>query len=162
MEETAGRQAERLTSEGQKTAAFFEALSSEQWEQSLYTDGAGWTIRQVLAHFVTSEAGFQQIMENILSGGSGAPDGFDIDAYNEKKVAALGDDPPARLIEQFCLQRQMNADLVMTMTAADLLKTGRHPFLGITTMGEIIKLLYRHNQLHQRDIRRRLAGLQDQ
>ncbi|MBN2548945.1 MAG: DinB family protein [Anaerolineales bacterium] len=162
MVEATDRLAERLISEGQKTCAFFEALSSDQLEQALYTAGAGWTIRQALAHFVAAEAGFRQIMEDILAGGTGAPEQFDLETYNDKHVAMLADTPAAELIVQFRFQRQMNINLVQKMTSADLLKTGRHPYLGMTSMQEIIQLLYRHNQIHQRDIRRMLAGSQDQ
>jgi len=31
---------------------------------------------------------------------------------------------------------------------------GRHPFLGETVIREMIKMLYIHNQLHYRDVKR--------
>jgi len=49
--------AERLRKEGQKTVAYFSSLTDEQWRNEVYTEGDTWTIRSVLAHFVTSERG---------------------------------------------------------------------------------------------------------
>jgi hypothetical protein len=34
-----------------------------------------------------------------------------------------------------------------------LLHQGRHPFLGRAPLSEIIKIIYRHNQIHLREIR---------
>jgi hypothetical protein len=39
----------------------------------------------------------------------------------------------------------------------DLAKQGRHPFLGTASLSDMIKLMYMHNQIHIRDIRRMLA-----
>jgi len=40
----------------------------------------------------------------------------------------------------------------------DLEKSGRHPWLGMAQVEEIIKLMYRHNQIHQREIREALES----
>jgi hypothetical protein len=42
------------------------------------------------------------------------------------------------------------------MQPADLANTGRHPFLGWVAVEDIIKMLYRHDQIHLRDLRRLL------
>ena len=51
------------------------------------------------------------------------------------------------------------ATVVAHMTPEDLPKVGRHPFLGAAPLEDIIKLLYRHNQIHQRDVRRLLSQI---
>jgi hypothetical protein len=43
------------------------------------------------------------------------------------------------------------------MSPDDLVRQGRHPWFGETEIGEMLKLIHRHNQLHQRDIRKALA-----
>jgi len=47
---------------------------------------------------------------------------------------------------------------VQKMQESDLERKGRHPFLGITTLEEMLKLIYRHTMIHQRDIRRALEA----
>ena len=149
---------ERMRAEGEKTVEFFTAIPADGWEQTIYTDGSCWAVRQVLAHFVSTEDAFGRLIENILAGGAGAPEDFDINAYNERKVASLQDVTPPELLLQFQHLRQRNIEMVSKMTQPDLTRRGRHPFLGETELVEIIKLLYRHNQIHQRDIRKNIAG----
>jgi hypothetical protein len=148
----------RLSTEAQKTTEFFRSLAPDQWERTVYTEGSCWTVRQVLAHFVATEGAFHQLFENVLAGGPGAPEEFNIDSYNERKVAGLREFSPDELLRQFSDRRQANIELVKGMQPLDLLKTGRHPFLGITTLEEMVQLLYRHTQIHQRDMCRLSAA----
>jgi hypothetical protein len=154
MSETPQRLVERLRDEGQKTCDFFRSLTPEQLEQTLYSDGSQWKVGRLIAHFVSTEAGIAALIESILAGGSGVPDNFDIDAFNERQVDRLGTLSTPELVEQFDRFRQQTIALVEGMSESDLKKAGRHPFLGVTPVEEMIKLLYRHTQIHQRDVRR--------
>ncbi len=156
MTDTPAHLVERLSSEGEKIASTLSSLSPEQWEQALYTDGACWTVRQVLAHFVASERGFYSLISDILAGGSGAPEDFRLNEYNERKVDELAGASPAELLSLYTAQRQKTCELVSGMCPEDLLRTGRHPFLGVAPVEDMLKLIYRHNQIHLRDIRRLL------
>ena len=131
-----------------KTLEFFRALTPGQLEQAVYTDGSVWSVRALLSHFVASEWAMRRLMENILDGGAGTPEDFDIDRYNERKVSQLKDSPVEELLQQFSELRIASASLVARMSPEDLRRTGRHPFLGMTDLEEIIKLLYRHLQIH--------------
>jgi hypothetical protein len=97
------------------------------------------------------------LVENVAGGGPGAPEGFEIDAYNARKVAELADEPVELLLEQFGQQRARMTALVAGLEAGKLECRGRHPFLGIVPLSEIIRLVYRHNQLHLRDVKRVLT-----
>jgi hypothetical protein len=151
--DTPERLAKRLLDEGQKSCAFFEGLSSGQWDHPVYTEGACWSVHQVLAHFVTAEKALCLLVENILAGGGGSPEGFDLNAYNERKAAELAQTSTSDLIRRFAGLRQETASLVSGLQLEDLARTGRHPFLGLAPLADIIKLIYRHNQIHIREIR---------
>ena len=157
MSDTPLSLSERLKSEGEKTLAFFRSLHPEQWEQQIYTEGSCWSTHQILAHFVATESSFNRLVTNILMGGSGAPGDFNIDAYNERKVGELAGVSRQDMFEMYAKYRQQNVTLVSQMQDADLQKKGRHPFLGIVELSGIIKLIYRHNQIHLREIRRELS-----
>jgi len=146
--------AERMLVEGQKTLEFFRSLTPEQWESTIYTEGSVWTLRDVLAHFVSAELGMARLVENILGGGPGSPDDFDLNAYNERKVSALKGTSIEALLEQFASARQRSVALVRTISITDLAVSGRHPWLGVAPVADILKMMYRHNQIHQREIRR--------
>jgi hypothetical protein len=143
----------RLRKSEAKTRAFFEPLTPEQWDEPVYTEGAAWSPRQILAHFVMAEEGINRLIANIIEKGEGVPEDFDLDAYNERKVDQASDMSPAQLLQAFRQARQQTVDMVTHLGGEDLDKTGRHPWLGVVRVEEIIKLIYRHNQIHQRDMR---------
>ena len=153
MPETPEYLSERLKNEGEKTLAFFAGLTPEQWHTEVYTEGEHWTVRSVLAHYLTAERGFIKIYKDILSGGEGASADFDIDRYNASQQAKNKDSSPAELMEQFKQVRAEMTAFVASLTEADLQTEGRHPYLGMTTLAEMVKMIYRHNQIHHRDLR---------
>jgi uncharacterized protein (TIGR03083 family) len=154
MPDTPSFLAERLKTEGEKTAAFFASLTPEQWQATVYTEGGEWTVRSVLAHYVTAEKGFLQIFASIRAGGPSASEDFDIDRYNASQQKKTKELTPAELLAQFIAVRAEMAALVAAFSAADLEKQGRHPFLGPATLAEMVKMVYRHNQIHHRDLRK--------
>ncbi len=145
--------ATRLQEEAQKVVDFFSNRPAEFWQQTIYTDGAHWTARQVLAHFVEAEGSIMRLAENIRGGGPGSPEDFDLNSYNERHVSRLDGVPPDELLARFTEQRRNTVQLVRQFTPEDLEKCGRHPWLGMTTIGEILKMIYRHNQIHIREMR---------
>lgn len=148
----------RLANEGLKTLDFFRALEPEDWQQQVYSTGSNWTPREILCHLLDAEQGFQYLISDIRLGGPGLPAEMDVVSHNEQHVQAMQHMEPAALIAAFSQARVTTLEIVRSMSPADLALTGRHPFLGIATIEDIIKLLYRHNMIHQRDIRRAIAA----
>src|SRR5574342_460312 len=148
--------AEKLRTEGEKFVAIFTGLTDEEWQTEVYTEGTTWTIRHVLSHFVTSERGLIKLFEQIRQGGAGSSEDFSIDRYNAGMQARTKDLTPQELLEQYKSIRSESIAWTSSLSETDLEKPGRHPFLGMTTIREMIKMLYLHNQLHYRDIKRAL------
>lgn len=154
MPDTPAFLAERLRAEGDKTLQLFQSLTPQQWQTVVYSEGSPWTMKSVLVHFVTAEKGFLKMLPDIAAGGPGASEDFDIDRFNASQQEKSKDLTPQELLDQFREVRTTMAAWVHSLTPADLEKTGRHPFLGHATLSEMIKLVYRHNQIHLRDLRR--------
>jgi hypothetical protein len=150
--------AEKLKSEGEKFINIFSGLSDEQWQMEVYTEGTTWTIRNILSHFVTSERGLLKLFEKIRQGDAGSPDDFSIDRYNAAMQARTQDLTPQQLLEQYKAIRAESVAWTYGLSKDDLHIRGRHPFLGITTLREMIKMLYIHNLNHYRDMRKVLRG----
>ena len=148
--------AEKLKSEGEKFIGIFSGLTANQWQAEVYTEGATWTIRNVLSHFVTSERGLVKLFEQIRQGGGGVTDEFSIDRYNASQQEKTKDLPVADLLEKYKLTRAETVTWVSGLKESDLEITGRHPFLGETTLREMVKMLYLHNQIHYRDFKKAL------
>ena len=157
MSETA-ELAEKLKSEGERMVAFFSTLTDEQWQAEVYTEGTTWTSRNVLSHYVTSERGLVRLFEQIRQGGGGVTDEFSIDRYNASQQAKTKELNPAELIEQYKAIRAESIAWVQGLKEEELEIQGRHPFLGQTVIREMIRMLYMHNQLHYRDVKRALLN----
>jgi len=149
--------AERLQSEGEKTVEFFKAIPSDKWHEQTYADGEHWNIHQILTHITQAEDSVSRLVAHIIGGGAGTPEDFDLDAYNHRKVKEMEVDSPENLITRFAERRACTVSVVAKLKETDLQKTGRHAFLGLAPVEEMLKLMYRHTQLHQRDIRKLLG-----
>jgi uncharacterized damage-inducible protein DinB len=150
--------ASKLQTEGEKFSAFFGGLTDQQWDSEIYTEGSVWTIRSVLAHLMTAERAFVRLFEEIRQGGKGVSEDFVIDRYNARQQEKTRELSTAALLEQYRGVRAEMVAWVSSLNDADLESRGRHPFLGETTLREMIKMVYIHNQTHYRDIRRVLKG----
>ncbi len=148
----------RLRDEGDKLLGVFECLTPEQWQTVIYTDGMTWTIKDLLAHQISAEGEFQYYGRDVLNGGEGAPEGFDINAFNNREVAARADQTPGELLAAFRATRQTTIDFVATIRDDQFALRGRHPFFGMMVIEDMFKLIYRHNMMHARDIRKALGG----
>ena len=134
---------------------FFRSLSSDKLGIQVYQDGARWTVKQVLAHFVTIEGTMQWLFKNILAGGPGSPEDFDVDRFNRsqpKKLDGLGMD---ELLAQFKSVREDTVAIVKAMSDADFDREGRHAFHGHGKLERFIRWTYEHVNLHLEDIQKK-------
>ncbi|MBN2502161.1 MAG: DinB family protein [Anaerolineales bacterium] len=150
--------ARRLEKEGAKNLEFFESLSPADWQKPLYSDGAQWTVHELFTHFVESESSIAKLISAIVGGAAGVGADFDIDRWNASKVAELKHMSREELLADFKQLRAKNVEIVAGLVEGDLEKQGRHPFLGVTSIAEMLKLMYLHLQLHTRDVKRALGG----
>jgi hypothetical protein len=146
--------AAKLKSEGERFVSIFAGLTDDQWNMEVYTEGTTWTIRNVLSHFVTSERGLLKLFERIRQTGEGASEDFSIDRYNAAMQARTQELTPPELLEQYKTIRAESIEWTSGLSEDDLEKQGRHPFLGMTTIREMIKMLYIHNLTHYRDMKK--------
>lgn len=146
--------ADKLKSEGEKFYAIFAGIADDQWNMEVYTEGETWTIHNVLSHFVTSERGLLRLFERIRLTGEGSSEDFSIDRYNARQQEKTRNSTPQELLEQYESVRLDSVAWILSLSEEDLEIRGRHPFLGVTTLREMIKMLYIHNQTHYRDMRK--------
>jgi len=149
---------ERLVEEGQKTVAFFVELPDQAWEQQVYTSGSGWKVGQILGHFVSAERAYAHYLQDVLRGGVGVPSDFDIDEFNESETPSFVDVLPTALLDEYRTARQELIRMASSLSPNDLDRRGRHPWFGDVDVRFMLKLAYRHQMLHVRDIRRALAS----
>lgn len=139
-----------------KTHDAFSALTPEQWQQRIY-DEPSWNPCNLLAHFVSSEEQLLALAQDVASGGSGAAEEFNIDAFNAKEQNRLLGQSPQALLSALDQARQQTIAWVHTLDEAALDKLGRHPALGEVSLETMIVAIYGHQLLHMRDLGSRLA-----
>ena len=138
------------------TLTYFNSLSPDELSIQVYQDGAQWTVQQVLAHFITIEGSMQWLFKDILAGGPGSPEDFDVDRFNltqPKKLDGLSLD---ELFAKFRSVRRDTIALVKGMQDKDLDREGRHAFHGHGKLERFIVWAYEHARLHLDDIRKKL------
>lgn len=148
--------AARLAEEGRRTAAFFRSLSAAELDQPVYTAGPGWRARDLLTHLVSTERNIAALISDVLAGGPGAPEGFDIDAFNASETTGGPGPDLEEAVRQFEAARAATLVLLASTDESALQRRGRHPFLGPAPVEAMLKLLYRHTLLHERDARKAL------
>ena len=136
--------------------AFFKKLSPAELSFQVYQDGAQWTVQQVLAHFITIERSMQWLFKNILAGGPGSPEGFDVERFNRTQPKKLDEKTIGELIALFQSVRNDTIAIVRSMSDADFDRQGRHAFHGHGKLERFIYWAYEHVTLHLEDLRKRL------
>ena len=135
---------------------FFKNLNSEQLGMMIYPEEPGWTAQQILAHFITIEQSMQWLFKDILAGGPGSPEDFDVDRFNLTQPKKLDGLSLEELIAKFRSVRRGTIELVGGMKDKDLDREGRHAFHGHGKLERFIVWAYEHTRLHLDDIRKKL------
>jgi len=147
----------RLTKGADKTAQILGDLSDDQWQTALYTEPMAWTVRDLAAHFLSAEVALLQVMQDVASGGPGAPENFDYNAFNSDEQIRLAGPSPHYLLTDLAEARAATIAWVSKLEDSDLDRHGRHPALGDITLEMFIKAIYGHQLMHMRDLQRLLA-----
>lgn len=145
-----------LENAGEQTVALYAGLSAQQLATRLYQDGAQWTVQQVLAHLITIEKSMQWLFRNILQGGPGTSEDFDVERFNRSQPRKLDGLSLAEMTDRFRAVRAETIEIVRQMQEDDLDRRGRHAFHGPGRLERFIRWAYEHARLHEDDIRSHL------
>jgi len=143
----------RLKAEGEALQEFFHNLPKGNWCSPVYIDDDIWRVCEVLVHFSSAELALQALIRNVADGGDGVSEDFDIQAFNHMAVSSTDMHDTVVLLAQFAMIRERTVALVEGLSPEQLEITGRHPFLGVVPLGEMVRAIYHHNNMHMRDVR---------
>lgn len=146
----------KLEKGAQKTHEILSGLTADRWQAIVYTESCPWTVCDMLAHFLSAEEGLLRMTQDVASGGAGAPEVFDLDAFNAQEQERLAGRSPQNLLDALSVARQVTIDWVRTLDGEELDRVGRHPALGETSLETMITAIYGHQLLHMRDLQRAL------
>jgi hypothetical protein len=139
-----------------KTRQTLTSLTPDQWARIIYAEPLAWNMRDLAAHFLSSEENLLELAQDVASGGQGAPAGFDYDAFNAEEQQRLQNKSPEELLGALDEARRATLEWVRTLEDARLDQLGRHPALGEVTLETMLTAIYGHQLLHMRDLQSRL------
>jgi len=134
---------------------FYKGLNAKQLGMTVYPEDPAWTVQQVLAHFITIEQSMQWLFKDILAGGPGSPEDFDIDRFNLTQPRKLDGLSLDELFAKFRSVRRNTIALVEGMADKDLDRKGRHAFHGHGRLERFVVWAYEHARLHLDDIQKK-------
>ncbi len=146
----------RLEKGQHKTHDSLSALSPEQWQWAVYAE-PNWSVRELLAHFVSAEERLLAFAQEVVSGGAGSPEGFDLDAFNADEQSRFARLSPQALLSALNEARQQTLEWVRTLDESQLDKVGRHPALGEVNVETMILSIYGHQLFHMRELNARFG-----
>ncbi len=135
-----------------KTSEVLDALAPDRWREPIDGESDGWTVKDLVTHFIVSEEQLLRIVKDIAAGGEGAPEDIDIDAFNEGQIARQGDRTPKELQILLRDARETTIAWVAEQDDETLDCVGRHPTLGDTSIETILFSIYGHQLLHMREM----------
>ncbi len=138
----------------QKTSEILGALTPEQWQQVVYAEPYPWTVRDLVAHFVSAEELLLRLMQDVAAGGVGAPEGYDYNAANAQEQKRLAGRSVQNLLADQSAARQATVAWVSALEDETLNRIGRHPALGEVSLETMITAIYGHQLFHMRDLQR--------
>lgn len=159
MSERKQKLVERLQKGIDKTMAVFQSLEAQQWEILVYEEPSPWTVRDLLAHFLSAEEGLLRVAIDIAVGGNGAPPGFDYDAFNAAEQKRLTGAPVPQLLADLAIARQRTVEWLAGLREEDLDRVGYHPALGEINLEGFLTAIYGHQLMHVRDLMQVLAKI---
>ncbi|MGD1975115.1 MAG: DinB family protein [Desulfobacterales bacterium] len=135
---------------------FYKGLNTMQLGMIVYPEDPAWTVQQILAHFITIERSMQWLFKDILAGGPGSPEDFDVDRFNLTQPRKLDGLSLDELFAKFRSVRRNTIAIVEGMADKDLDREGRHALHGRGKLERFIVWVYEHARLHLDDVREKV------
>ena len=128
----------------------------ERWQESVYSDGAQWTVQQVVVHLMSSDRGQTNLLKAIARGEEGVPADFDLERYNRRSVEKQAAATPAELRAAMTAAAAERAAWLAAQDESVLDKTGRHASMRVLSIEQILNVIAGHDRAHADDIAKAL------
>lgn len=124
----------------------------DRWDEQLYSEGAQWTIRQLLTHLMLADAGHVRMVKAIAAGIEFIPADYDIDRYNKGSVQKNKNLTIEDCRQGLANSREEALSWIDEIDDSVLDIEGRHASLNILSIEKIFKIMALHEISHAQDI----------
>jgi uncharacterized protein (TIGR03083 family) len=117
----------------------------------------GWTVRELLLHLATAEAGFVRTLKRMAAGQGGVPADFDPNRWNAGQVRHRADSPSEQLRAEL---EAAHAEMVALLDGCDEAALDQRGYMSSGEDGSTednFRLVASHKRGHTSDIRAALA-----
>jgi hypothetical protein len=138
--------------------AVLQGLNEADWEMVIQSEGAHWTVSDIMRHLISAEKGMIGLMEQFQQGNDPVPPDFDRDRYNARSVEKTKNLTPAEMMAAMESNRAHLLQFIDTLQPDDWQKKGRHANLTIMTIEEVCTIIAAHEFLHTGEIQKALRN----
>jgi hypothetical protein len=129
-----------------------------RWDTQVYSDGAAWTVGQLLTHLAISDKGQTNVVAGIADGREVVPADFDLQRYNQRSVEKRADLTVEQARSELAASREQLYVWLDSIDDATLDKQGRHATLQIISIERFLtEMMADHERNHADDIARVLG-----
>lgn len=141
---------ERLAAARGKLLASVDGLPEAAWDWQP-ADGR-WSVRLTLAHVGSAHWSHLEVARRIAEGRTVALTGFELDEWNEARVAERAGWTREQVLADLQAAQQATSAFLSNLDAQTLEARGTHPVLGKVDVGQALRVIALHDSLHRRDI----------
>ena len=130
--------------------AAVEGLDAAEWEWR--PDDGRWSVRLTLAHVAAAQWSHLEVAQRLVAGQPVEIPGFDLDRWNEAEVARRQDWPVDRVLADLEAAQQATLAFLDEVEAGGLAASDTHPALGEVSVGQVLRIVAVHDNMHRRDV----------
>jgi len=127
-------------------------ITEDQLESRIQDKEGGWTVIEILRHIQNSEKGLLLQINNILSGGEGAPADFDLAKYNKRSNEKMNEMTFEEVKIKMIENRTATLKILESITDEQLELRGRHANLKEYSILDFFKTISYHQHSHVKKI----------
>jgi hypothetical protein len=135
-----------------------DSVPAEQWDQQIYSDGAQWTVRQLLIHLMAADKGQNNVVMGIADGREVIPADYDLERFNKRSVEKQAEITVEQARTSLAASRQQLLEWLAQVDESALDKQGRHASMHILSVAQILNVIANHEATHADDIAKFLQG----
>jgi uncharacterized damage-inducible protein DinB len=141
---------QRIIAARSQLLAALEELDDAAWDWR--PEDGRWSVRLTLAHLGSAQWSHLEVARRLVDDQPVHIPDFDLDAWNAAQVARRADWTVAQILADLEAAHQATLAFLEGLDAANLAVTGVHPALGTLSVGQILRVVALHDNLHRRDV----------
>ncbi|MCU0514415.1 MAG: DinB family protein [Anaerolineae bacterium] len=158
VSERIAKHLDRLHKARARLDAALDTLPPEREEERLYSDGAQWTLRQLVIHLMIADRGHNSMIQGIATGQPIIPPDYDLERFNKRSVEKQAAVTLAQARDALRASRQELIDWLHGLEDDAVLDLeGRHASLQIMSISRILNVMAWHEDTHTGDIEKHLT-----